>query len=577
MTSANLDARDAEPPKPPTAAIPSAPESLSTPAPDPNRWPAFVVMTVAVFMDLLDGSVVNVALPTMQRDVGLSYASVQWVTAGYLLAFALILITGGRLGDILGRRKMFLVGVAGFTVASLLCGVAANPALLVGSRLLQGTMAGLMVPQVLSIIHVTFPHEEKGKVFAVHGGVGGIAATIAPLVGGVIVAANIFGLDWRPIFLVNVPVGVLGLVLGARYIPESRSTHAAKLDVPGVALSAAGMVLLLLPLTFGRDLGWPAWSYASLALSVIVLIGFVAYQRAKLHRGGAPLVALNLFRSRSFSAALGLTLAVYVFTGMFMLSIYLYAQIGLGWSPLRNGLTMLAFALGAFVTATASLIALVPKFGRTVLQVGALVIGLGLVLFLLINGGLGYRVSSWSIAPALFVIGLGFGATATPISMFGLSQVSAADAGSASGLINTKMQLGFALGIAVASLSFFAPLAPAARHAVDTVTPTIQRELSATGIPAHEIDGVTAAFRVCATDWLSESSPTVAPPDCTPEPEVARNPSASATWVRLITQVRSQTFSDAFQVTLYTGLILMLLAFLAAAQLPRRISAPGRE
>lgn len=546
-----------------------------TPAADRRRWAAFVIMTVATFMDMLDGSIVNVAIPTIQRDLGASYGAIQWITAGYVLAFALLLITGGRLGDIYGRRRMFQLGVAGFTVASLLCGVAADPGLLIASRLLQGAMAGLMVPQVLSIIHVTFPNEEKGKVFAVHGTVGGIAATVAPLIGGVLVAANIFGWDWRPIFLINVPVGIIGFILGWKYIPDSKAPTALRLDLIGVAISAVALLLVLFPLTFGRELGWPAWGYAAMALSVVAFAGFVFYEKYKQRKDGSPLVVLELFKARSFSSALALMLTCFTFTGMFMLALYLYMQLGLGWTPLRAGVTLLAFAIGAFITASASVIGLVPKFGRAVLQVGAVVIAIGLGVFLWTNGTRGWEMTSWSMVPALFIIGLGFGATATPISLFGLADVPFKDAGSASGLINTMLQLGFTVGIAIVSLSFFAPLGQSAARNADGFTPQLRQELVAVGLPADRLDAVTTSFRNCTIDRLSGASPTKTPASCAIDPAVQQYPQASATLAKYAQRASGQTFSDAFQVSLYTGLGFIVLAFLFAGALPRRVRGPG--
>ncbi|GLZ55386.1 MFS transporter [Actinomycetospora sp. NBRC 106378] len=570
MTTADLEAPGTGAPEPSVGGgVGTSDATGPATTPDPRRWPAFIIMTVAVFMDMLDGSVVNVAISTIQRDVGLSYAAVQWVTGGYLLAFALLLITGGRLGDIIGRRRTFLLGVAGFTLASLVCGLAGDPSVLIGARILQGAMAGMMVPQVLAIVHVTFPNEEKGKVFAVHGGVGGIAATIAPLIGALLVAADIFGLDWRPIFLINVPVGIAGLVLGARYIPESRSEDGARLDLPGVVLSGLALLLLMVPLTFGRDLGWPVWGYVSIGLAVVVLALFVVQQKATARRGGAPLLALNLFGLRSFSASLVLVVTMFLFTGMFMLSLYLYMQNGLGWTPLRSGLTTLAFAIGAFVTATASVIVLVPKFGRAVLQVGAVTIAAGVGTFLLVNGLLGGSISTWAMLVPLFVIGLGFGATATPLTLFGLSEVPMRDAGSASGLLNTKQQLGFTLGIAAASLAFFAPLTALASDSVEASVPAARAAVVAAGVPADRVESVVAGWRACTVDELAEASPTAVPATCS-DPAVT-GPELAA----ISAQARADNFAGAFEITLYTALALMVVVFVAGGLLPRHLDPTG--
>jgi EmrB/QacA subfamily drug resistance transporter len=578
MTSTDVQPakpRSTRPRKAAGAKAAQPPPVLETPALDPKRWAALAIMLVASFMDMLDASVVNVAIPTIQRDLGATFGAIQWITAGYVLAFALLLITGGRLGDIYGRKRMFQLGVVGFTVASLLCGIAADPGTLIASRLLQGAMAGLMVPQVISIIHVSFPNEEKGKAFALHGMVGGGAATIAPLIGGVIVAANIFGWDWRPIFLVNVPIGIIGFLLGAKYISESKAPAALKLDLVGVAIASVAMVLVLYPLTFGRELGWPAWSYAAMVLAAVVLGWFVSYERLKQNRDGSPLVVLDLFKSRSYSAAQVLQLAFYTFTGMFMLAMYLFLQLGLGWSPLRAGTTVLAFAFGAFLTATASVVALVPRFGRTVLQFGALTIAIGLGVYLWTNGTLGWQITSWSLVPALFIIGLGFGATATPIPMFGLAEVPFKDAGSASGMLNTMQQLGFAVGIAIVSLSFFTPLAPSAAKSADALTPQLRQELVAAGVPADRANTITASFRACTIERYSGTGVGEPTANCATDQSVAQNAQAGEVLSKFADRVRAQTFSGAFQVSLFTALGLMILILLLVGALPKRLHAPG--
>ncbi|WP_117213056.1 MFS transporter [Allorhizocola rhizosphaerae] len=543
-------------------------------APDPRRWAALVIMLASVFMDMLDASIVNVAIPTIQRDIGASYGAIQWITAGYVLAFALLLITGGRLGDIYGRRRMFQLGVVGFTLASLVCGIAADPGTLIVARLVQGAFAGLMVPQVISIIHVAFANEEKGKAFALHGMIGGVAATIAPLIGGVIVAANIFGWDWRPIFLINVPIGLIGFLLGMKFIPESKAPSAVRLDIPGVIIASAAMLLLLYPLTFGRELGWPAWTYAAMVFAAVVLTWFVAYERYKQNKDGSSLIALDLFKARSFTSAQILQLAFYTFTGMFFLALYLFMQLGLGWSPLRAGLTVLAFCIGAFITATASVVALVPKFGRTVLQFGALVVAIGLAVFLWTNGTKGWETTSWSLVPALFLIGLGFGATATPIPIFGLADVPFKDAGSASGLITTMQQLGFAVGIAIVSLSFFTPLAPSAVKSVDQLTPQLRQELVAVGVPSGRIDALTASFRDCTIERFSATSPTESASGCV-EAAARQDPQAGEVLTKFAQRAGAQTFSGSLQVALYTALGLMVVIFLLVGGLPKRAQGAG--
>ncbi|GAA3230597.1 hypothetical protein GCM10020256_44440 [Streptomyces thermocoprophilus] len=233
--------------------------STETSAVDRRRWFALAIVMTAAFMDLVDVTIVNIAIPSIQEEAGATFSQIQWITAGYALAFAAGLITGGRLGDIHGRKRLFLVGIGGFTLASALCGFAVNPEMLVASRILQGGMAAMMVPQVLSIVHATFPAEERGKVFGLFGAIVGLGAVSGPLLGALLTEWDLFGLAWRPIFLINLPVGIAGLLLGSRFITESRAPRALKLDLVGVALVTLGLLMLLYPLTRGRELGWPVW------------------------------------------------------------------------------------------------------------------------------------------------------------------------------------------------------------------------------------------------------------------------------------------------------------------------------
>src|SRR3989440_4110120 len=292
--------------------------------PDPKRWLALAVILSAAFMDLLDVTIVNVAIPSIQSQMKAGYSAIQWITAGYALAFAVVLITGGRLGDIYGRKRLFLIGMTGFTVASALCGLAATPGVLIGARVLQGGMAALMVPQVMAIIHVTFPANERGKVMGMFGAIVGSAAVAGPILGGLLVQWNLFGLHWRPIFLVNLPVGVFGLIVAFRVISESRAPHATKLDLPGVGLSVVGLFMLVFPLMQGRDLDWPVWGWIMMAAAVPVLAVFVLYERRKGLRAESPLVELGLFRFRSFASGILTNLTFSTTLGVFFLVWALY-------------------------------------------------------------------------------------------------------------------------------------------------------------------------------------------------------------------------------------------------------------
>nr|WP_246213899.1 MFS transporter [Kitasatospora viridis] len=417
---------------------------------------------MASFMDLVDVTIVNIAVPSIQHGLGASFSAVQWVTGGYALAFAIGLITGGRLGDIHGRKRIFLIGMTGFTLASALCGLATDPAMLVATRVLQGATAALMVPQVLAIIHASFPAHERGKVFGMFGAMVGLGAVSGPLLGALLTEWNPGGLEWRPIFLINLPVGIAGLLLGRRFIDESRAARSLRLDLVGMGLGALGLLMLLYPLTQGREAHWPVWGFVSMGLSVPVLAGFVRWEKAKARRDGSPLVELALFRVRSFAAGLAVQLVFGVVLGIFFLIWTLYMQLGLGWSPLRAGLTGVPFSIAVSIAAGLSVQKLVPRFGRKVLQAGALVMVAGMLLYVWEEHRYGSGIQPWQMALPLVVLGLGMGLIVAPLTDAVLAEVPKEHAGSASGLVNTTQQLGNALGLGLVSVVFF-PVVDAAR------------------------------------------------------------------------------------------------------------------
>lgn len=431
------------------------PHAVPPGAGDRRRWLALAIVMTAAFMDLVDVTIVNIAIPSIQRHEGATFSQIQWITAGYALAFAAGLVTGGRLGDIHGRKRIFLIGIGGFTVASALCGLAVNPEMLVASRILQGATAALMVPQVLSIVHATFPAHERGKVFGLFGAVVGLGAVSGPLLGALLTEWNLLGLQWRPIFLINLPVGIAGLLLGRRFITESKAPRALKLDLVGVALVTLGLLMLLYPLTRGRELGWPLWGYASMAGALVVFGALVAYERVKGARDGSPLIELSLFRVKSFAAGIAVQTVFGIGLGVFFLVWTLYMQIGLGWSVLRAGLTGLPFSVAVSAAAGMSVQLLVPRFGRKVLQAGALVMTAGVLIYLWEAERYGQAITSWQMALPLLVMGAGMGLVVAPLTDAVLSEVPREHAGSASGLINTVQQMGNALGLGLVSVVFF--------------------------------------------------------------------------------------------------------------------------
>ncbi|MFI8813657.1 MULTISPECIES: MFS transporter [unclassified Streptomyces] len=440
-----------------TATVPTEPTGPTAPvAPaDRRRWFALAIVMTAAFMDLVDVTIVNIAIPSIKQDTGASFTSIQWITAGYALAFAAGLITGGRLGDIYGRKRLFLIGIAGFTLASALCGFAVNPEMLVASRVLQGGMAALMVPQVLSIVHATFPAHERGKVFGLFGAIVGLGAVSGPLLGALLTEWNLFGLEWRPIFLINLPVGIAGLILGRKFISESKAPRALRLDLVGVVLVTLGLLMLLYPLTRGRELGWPVWGHVSMACSLLVFLALIAYERQKARTDGSPLIELSLFRVKSFAAGVAVQLTFGIGLGIFFLVWTLYMQMGLGWSELRAGTTGIPFSIAVSVAAGISVQKLVPLFGRKVLQAGALLLIAGLLLYIWEADRYGMGITSWQMALPLVVMGVGMGLIVAPLTDAVLSEVPKEHAGSASGLINTVQQMGTALGLGLVSVVFF--------------------------------------------------------------------------------------------------------------------------
>ncbi|MFE7842971.1 MFS transporter [Streptomyces sp. NPDC057474] len=442
----------------PTRSEPTATTSTALNTAPPGgarRWIALAIVMTAAFMDLVDVTIVNIAIPSIQRSEHATFSQIQWITAGYALAFAAGLVTGGRLGDIHGRRRIFLLGIGGFTVASALCGLAANPEMLVAARIAQGATAALMVPQVLSIVHATFPAHERGKVFGLFGAIVGLGAVSGPLLGALLIEWNPLGLEWRAIFLINLPVGIAGLILGRRFITESKAPYALKLDLVGVALVTAGLLMLLYPLTRGRELDWPLWGYVSMAGSLAVFAALVAYERRKTARDGSPLIELSLFKVKSFAAGIAVQTVFGIALGVFFLVWTLYLQTGLGWSVLRAGLTGIPFSIAVSVAAGVSVQKLVPRFGRKVLQSGALLMAAGVLLYLAESARYGLAITSWQMAFPLVVMGAGMGLIVAPLTDAILSGVPREHAGSASGLISTVQQMGNALGLGLVAVVFF--------------------------------------------------------------------------------------------------------------------------
>jgi EmrB/QacA subfamily drug resistance transporter len=561
-------------------AVPGTTAAAAPQQADPRRWKALAVVLIASFMVLLDISIVNVAIPSVQRDLGATYAEIQWVLAGYQLAYAVVLITGGRLGDIFGRKRLFIIGVSGFTVASLICGLAPSPLTLIAARILQGLMAALMYPQVLSVIQVSFPPRERGAAFGIFGGVIGVASISGPLLGGLLIQADIHigdhALLWRPIFLVNLPIGIGAVVAAFIFLHESRAPTAPRLDIPGVVLATIGLFLIAFPLVEGRDAGWPIWAYLMLVGGALVLVAFRRYIRFRADRGGSPLVEPELFGDRAF--VVGSVIAMVFLAGIpaFFLTFSLYLQIGLGYSALHTGLTTLPFALLS-ATASGVSIRLAPKLGKRILSVGCVCLVAGMIgLWLTVNAA-GTTVNSYQMIPALAVCGLGLGLVVAPLINIILAGIHAGSAGSASGVLTTVQQVGGALGVAVIGIIFFGQVSGYAPVVAQSSAQTLSAQLATAGVPQAAIAGATSTFTRCFVARSASSNPSATPPGC-PDLTQSRScptPSSStpSTVVCLVgpvaAQAVAQNFDHAFRDSLFFEMACFGLVFLMVFALPK--------
>jgi EmrB/QacA subfamily drug resistance transporter len=534
---------------------------------DPRRWVALFVVLGAAFMVLLDISIVNVAIPSIQRDLKASFGQVQLVLALYQLAYAVVLITGGRLGDIYGRKRLFMVGMGGFVLASLLCGLAQSPEMLIASRVLQGLMASLMYPQVLSVIQVLFPPRERPQAFAAFGAVIGLATITGPLLGGILIQLNVAGLDWRPIFLVNLPVGIAVLLASSFLLRESRSPTAPRLDLIGVLIVSAGLFLLVWPLVEGRDAGWPTWAYACLVASVPVMIGFVWFERRLNERNASPLLVYKLFHNRSFDVGSAVSFLFLAGIPAFFLTFSIFVQIGLGFSALHTGLTTLPFSLGAFVASIASA-RLAARLGRTILIVGTalLIAGMGFLILTVHLGGT--ELTSFQLIPSFLISGLGLGCVIAPLVNVILAGVDPGDAGSASGVLTTIQQVGGAVGVAVVGVIFFGLLGSHSTSVARAYSPGLQGALVRHGVPAPAAAGVVRQFQQCFHDRSSEKDPTVVPPSC--RSAGPRNPAVTGVLAQTGVAARKRDFSDSFDWSLLFNIGLWSVTLLLLFALPQR-------
>ena len=421
-------------------------------------WPAVAVMFAGAFMAILDSFIVIVAGPAIQNDLDVSARELQWILAAYQLTYAVFLITGGRLGDIYGRRGIFCIGLALFTAASVLCATSPTATWLISARLFQGVGAALMLPQVFASMLVLVDEADRNRAFGRLGVVIGVATIGGQVIGGALIGADLLGSGWRPVFWVNVPIGLAALVFAVRRVPESRSPAAPRLDLPGLVVLSVALFLLVLPLVEGHQAGWSWWTWTSFAASALALALFVVIEQRISVGGGSPLVRLSLFRAGPFTVGLSLVLTLYAMLTSYYLVLSVALQEGLGLSALEAGLVYTPAAV-TFVIFGLIASRLVPRHGRRVLETGALILAAGYAsTAAALAGGLPFTAAV--VIPTLVLQSVGGGLLITPALKVVLARVAPSDVGVASGVLSTAQQIGAALGVALIGLVFFARFTP---------------------------------------------------------------------------------------------------------------------
>ena len=421
---------------------------------NPLRWFVLAVVLAANIMDVMDATIVNVAGPSIRVAIGGGASTLQWLSAGYTLAFAVFLITGARLGDMFGRRRLFLVGSAGFTVMSAACAVAPSPAVLIGFRVLQGSFGALMIPQGVGMLKEVFAEDEMTKVFGAYGPMIGLSVLAAPILAGALVDANLWGIGWRLVFLINVPIGVAAFAAAVRVLPRTVAHPGIRLDTGGMILVGLALTAIIYPLIQGRTAGWPAWMFVMLGAGVLLLGTFVVWER---RRHGDPLIEPALLANRTYTDGILVALAFFgAFSGL-LLCVSLFGQLGEGFSPIHAGLTLTAMVIGLIVGMGASF-GLVARLGRHLLHVGIALVGAGaVVLALTVTSA--RTASTLDLAPGLLLFGAGAGMAMGQLFDFILAGVGLDEVGSASGALQAVQQLSSAVGVAALGTIFFSAVA----------------------------------------------------------------------------------------------------------------------
>ncbi|MGN9911282.1 MFS transporter [Phytohabitans sp. LJ34] len=532
--------------------------------PNPRRWLVLAVILAGAFMILMATTIVNVAIAPIQRDLEATYTTMEWVIAGYALGYGLLLVPAGRLGDRYGHRKLFLIGVAGFTAASAASASATSPGQLIAFQAVQGMMAGVLNPPILALIQSTFPAKETGKAYGIYGAISGIATASGPLLGGLLIAWDLNGWDWRPVFLLNVPIGIATFIAAAVLVPESRGRRGG-LDLIGMLLVSAAVLLLAVPLVEGQRLDWPAWTFVSMAAAIPALVAFAVWELRRARRGRVPLVSMRLFAHRSFTAGVAISLCYFAgFIGL-LFALSLHLQIGLEKSALMAGLILLPYSFGTLVGAAIS-DNVAKAMGRAVLLLGAGIVIVGMV-------GIIATIHWWGsdveLLPALLFAGFGSGLVIAPSVEIVLAGVPWQDAGAASGVLGGAQRLGQAIGVAVAGVVLFGALGSYAPNAAADATPQLQTSLVAAGAPPAQAEAATASFTDCFVRQSRASDPTATPPGC-PQPDGGAFEAAAESAL-------ATNFNRAVQWTVAAVLVGVILTFLLVFLLPRRPDQPWAD
>jgi len=417
--------------------------------------PGLVTVLLGAFLPMLDFFIVNVALPTIDHDLAAGPAVLELVAAGYGIAFAVLLVLGGRLGDTFGRRRLFVAGAGAFALTSLACGIAPTAWTLVAARAAQGASAALLLPQVLATITAASSGAQRARALSIYGAVGGISVVVGQVLGGMLVSADLFGTGWRTVFLLNVPFALVTAVLAVRYVPESRAPQAARVDLPGTVLLTAALLALFVPLMEGRAAGWPLWSWLLLSAFPFLAAAFLLVERRTERSGGAPLVPLSLLRIPEMRRGLGVAVPYFTGFGGFMFVVAVMLQQGLRLGPVAAGWALVPMAVGYFF-ASLSGPRLIGRFGSRVITAGAVVQGLGLAILIATVLTDWAHFSPLRMLPGVALAGIGQGLIGTPLFRVVLSKIPLDRAGVGSGVLATTQQSSLALGVATLGTLFLA-------------------------------------------------------------------------------------------------------------------------